>query len=132
MAARVPAARAIVRRVPTYEYKCAEGHTTEAFQKMTDAPLKKCATCGKKVERVLFAPSIHFKGTGFYSTDYGKGGKKSSTLAKSDSGEAKTSDSGEAKTSDSGEAKTSDSGEAKTSDSSSTSTSTTAPKKSDS
>ncbi len=129
-----------MRRVPTYEYKCAEGHTTEAFQKMTDAPLKKCATCGKKVERVLFAPSIHFKGTGFYSTDYGKGGKKSSTLAKSDSGdaktsgsgEAKTSDSGEAKTSDSGEAKTSDSGEAKTSDSSSTSTSTTAPKKSDS
>ncbi len=120
----MPAARAIVRRVPTYEYKCAEGHTTEAFQKMTDAPLKKCATCGKKVERVLFAPSIHFKGTGFYSTDYGKGGKKSSTLAKSDSGEAKTSDSGEAKTSDSGEAKTSDS--------SSTSTSTTAPKKSDS
>ncbi len=132
MAARVPAARAIVRRVPTYEYKCAEGHTTEAFQKMTDAPLKKCATCGKKVERVLFAPSIHFKGTGFYSTDYGKGGKKSSTLAKSDSGDAKTSGSGEAKTSDSGEAKTSDSGEAKTSDSSSTSTSTTAPKKSDS
>ncbi len=128
----MPAARAIVRRVPTYEYKCAEGHTTEAFQKMTDAPLKKCATCGKKVERVLFAPSIHFKGTGFYSTDYGKGGKKSSTLAKSGSGEAKTSDSGEAKTSDSGEAKTSDSGEAKTSDSSSTSTSTTAPKKSDS
>ncbi len=116
MAARVPTARAIVRRVPTYEYKCAEGHTTEAFQKMTDAPLKKCATCGKTVERVLFAPSIHFKGTGFYSTDYGKGGKKSSTLAKSDSGDAKTSDSGEAKTSDS----------------SSTSTSTTAPKKSDS
>ncbi len=120
----MPAARAIVRRVPTYEYKCAEGHITEAFQKMTDAPLKKCATCGKKVERVLFAPSIHFKGTGFYSTDYGKGGKKSSNPAKSESGDAKSSESGDAKSSGSGDAKTSDS--------SSTSTSTTTPKKSDS
>ncbi len=124
MAARVPAAHAIVRRVPTYEYKCAEGHITEAFQKMTDAPLKKCATCGKKVERVLFAPSIHFKGTGFYSTDYGKGGKKRASEVKSEGGESKKSDSGDTKTSDSGDAKKSDS--------SSTSTSTTTPKKSDS
>ena len=41
---------------------------------MTDPPMKKCPECGKKVERVLFAPPIHFKGSGYYSTDYGKGG----------------------------------------------------------
>ncbi len=86
-------------RVPTYEYKCADGHLTEAIQKMTDAPLKKCGTCGKKVERVLFAPTIHYKGTGFYSTDYGKGGK-TARAEKSDSGEAKKSDRGDAKKTD--------------------------------
>lgn len=72
--------------VPTYEYRCAEGHITEVFQKMTDAPLRKCGTCGKKVERVLFPPSIHYKGTGFYSTDYGKGGKKPKADGKSEGG----------------------------------------------
>jgi putative FmdB family regulatory protein len=61
--------------VPTYEYRCAEGHSTEAFQKMRDPPLKRCGACGRKVERVLFAPSIHYKGSGFYSTDHGKGKK---------------------------------------------------------
>lgn len=62
---------------------------TEVIQKMTDAPLTKCATCGKKVERVLFAPAIHFKGTGFYTTDYGKGGKKARSDAKPEGGETK-------------------------------------------
>ena len=67
---------------------------------MTDPPLKKCPTCGKKVERVLFAPPIHFKGSGYYSTDYGKGGKRA-TKEKSDGGESKSSDSSDAKKSDS-------------------------------
>ena len=58
---------------------------------MTDPPLKKCPTCGKKVERVLFAPPIHFKGSGYYSTDYGKGGKRASK-EKADGGESKSSD----------------------------------------
>ncbi len=110
-----------MRPVPTYEYKCAEGHLTEVFQKMSDEPLKKCGICGKKVERVLFAPSIHYKGTGFYSTDYGKGGKKSRTEAKSEGGDTKKSDSGGAKKSDSSSSSSSD-----------TSSSTPAPKKSDS
>ncbi len=78
--------------MPTYEYRCAAGHETEVFAKMTDPPLKKCPECGKKVERVLFAPPIHFKGSGFYSTDYGKGGKKAK--AKADGGEAKKADGG--------------------------------------
>lgn len=71
---------------------------------MTDEPLKKCPTCGKKVERILFAPSIHYKGSGFYSTDYGKGGKKPATEPKSEgssgSSESK-SDSGGSKSSES-------------------------------
>ncbi len=90
------AALRYTRFVPTYEYKCAAGHITEAFQKMTDEPLKKCGTCGKKVERVLFAPTIHYKGTGFYSTDYGKGGK-TARAEKSDGGDTKKSDSGDSK-----------------------------------
>lgn len=80
---------------------------------MTDPPLKKCPECGKKVERVLFAPPIHFKGSGYYSTDYGKGGKRA-TKEKADGGDAKSSDSADAKKSDSGSSststKTSDSG----------------------
>ncbi|MSO47157.1 MAG: hypothetical protein EXQ67_03610 [Thermoleophilia bacterium] len=132
--------------MPTYEYKCADGHLTEAFQKMTDEPLKKCGTCGKKVERVLFAPSIHYKGTGFYSTDYGKGGKKSRSEAKSEGGEtkkstrgddAKKSDSSSSTSSDSSSSTSSDSSSSTSSDSSSStssdsSSSTPAPKKSDS
>lgn len=81
--------------MPTYEYRCASGHETEVFAKMSDPPLKKCPECGKRVERVLFAPPIHFKGSGFYSTDYGKGGKKAK--AKADGGEAKKTDGGDAK-----------------------------------
>lgn len=90
--------------MPTYEYRCAEGHITEAFQKMTDPPLKRCGTCGKKVERVLFAPTIHYKGSGFYSTDYGKGGKKAKDAAGKGEGgkaEGKKKDGGDAKKADS-------------------------------
>lgn len=80
---------------------------------MTDPPLKKCPTCGKKVERVLFAPPIHFKGSGYYSTDYGKGGKKA-VKEKPDGSDGKSSDSGDAKKADAGSSstttKTSDSG----------------------
>jgi len=80
--------------VPTYEYRCAEGHITEAFQKMTDAPLKRCGTCGKKAERVLFAPSIHYKGSGFYSTDYGKGKKAKDGKAEGGATSEKKKDAG--------------------------------------
>jgi putative FmdB family regulatory protein len=108
-----------VRLVPTYEYRCAEGHETEVFAKMTDPPLKKCPECGKKVERVLFAPPIHFKGSGYYSTDYGKGGKRA-TKEKADGGESKSSDSSDSKKSDSGSSststKSSDSSSSKSSD----------------
>ena len=64
--------------MPIYEYRCPNGHTFELFQKMSDAPAETCVTCGKgPVEKLLFPVAVHFKGSGFYSTDYGsrKGGK---------------------------------------------------------
>ena len=61
--------------MPIYEYKCPKGHVFELFQKMTDSPPKVCEVCGESpIERVLYPVAVHFKGSGFYSTDYGKGG----------------------------------------------------------
>jgi putative FmdB family regulatory protein len=58
--------------VPIYEYRCPNGHTFEVFQKMTDPPAEMCVTCGAgPVEKLLFPVAVHFKGSGFYSTDYG-------------------------------------------------------------
>jgi putative FmdB family regulatory protein len=58
--------------VPIYEYRCPNGHTFELFQKMTDPPADTCVTCGAgPVEKLLFPVAVHFKGSGFYSTDYG-------------------------------------------------------------
>jgi putative FmdB family regulatory protein len=57
--------------VPIYEYRCENGHQFEVMQRMSDDPLTECEVCGAVSYRVLFAPAIHFKGSGFYSTDYG-------------------------------------------------------------
>jgi putative FmdB family regulatory protein len=63
--------------VPIYEYRCPNGHTFEVFQKMADAPATVCAICGAgPVEKILFPVAVHFKGSGFYSTDYGRAGQK--------------------------------------------------------
>jgi putative FmdB family regulatory protein len=63
--------------VPIYEYRCPNGHRFEVFQKMTDEPVQVCSTCGAgPVEKILFPVAVHFKGSGFYSTDYGKRGRK--------------------------------------------------------
>jgi putative FmdB family regulatory protein len=58
--------------VPVYEYKCANGHLFDVIQKMADEPLSSCQECGAPVERVLHPVAVHFKGSGFYNTDYGK------------------------------------------------------------
>ena len=69
--------------MPIYEYRCPDGHTFEVFQRMADAPSETCEVCGKSpVEKVLYPVSVHFKGSGFYSTDYGKGGRKKSEPVK--------------------------------------------------
>jgi putative FmdB family regulatory protein len=63
--------------VPIYEYRCPNGHTFEVFQRMTDPPAESCETCGAApVEKVLYPVAVHFKGSGFYSTDYGRGSRK--------------------------------------------------------
>jgi putative FmdB family regulatory protein len=63
--------------MPTYEYRCPEGHTFELFQRITDPAPDVCDVCGAgPVERVLHPVAVHFKGSGFYATDYGKGKKK--------------------------------------------------------
>ena len=63
--------------MPIYEYRCPEGHTFERFQSMTAPAPEKCDVCGgAPLEIVLFPVAIHYKGSGFYSTDYGKGKKK--------------------------------------------------------
>ena len=63
--------------MPIYEYRCPNGHTFEVFQKMTDPPVDACISCGAgPVEKILFPVAVHFKGSGFYSTDYGKKGRK--------------------------------------------------------
>ena len=59
--------------VPIYEYRCANGHTFEAFQSFSDDPLETCEVCGAAVHKILSAPALHFKGSGFYTTDYGRG-----------------------------------------------------------
>ena len=63
--------------MPVYEYRCPNGHTFEVFQKMADAPIGACEVCGAgPLEKLLFPIAVHFKGSGFYSTDYGKGKRK--------------------------------------------------------
>jgi putative FmdB family regulatory protein len=63
--------------VPIYEYRCPNGHTFERFQSMTAPAPEQCDVCGASpLELVLYPVAIHYKGSGFYSTDYGKGGKK--------------------------------------------------------
>jgi putative FmdB family regulatory protein len=65
--------------MPIYEYRCERGHTFEVMQRMTDDPLTSCSTCEAPVQRVFHPVAVHFKGSGFYSTDYGKRGSASST-----------------------------------------------------
>jgi putative FmdB family regulatory protein len=63
--------------VPIYEYRCPNGHTFERFQSMTAPAPEQCDVCSASpVELVLYPVAIHYKGSGFYSTDYGKGAKK--------------------------------------------------------
>jgi len=74
--------------VPIYEYRCPNGHTFEIFQRMADPPSETCVTCGAgPVEKILFPVAVHFKGSGFYSTDYGRGNKKAKEADAASSGE---------------------------------------------
>jgi putative FmdB family regulatory protein len=80
--------------MPIYEYRCERGHTFEVMQRMTDDPLTSCSTCEAPVQRVFHPVAVHFKGSGFYNTDYGKKKSGSSSSATGDGGSSsKDSDS---------------------------------------
>jgi len=57
--------------MPIYEYRCEQGHTFEVIQRMSEDALDTCEVCESPAVRVLHAPAVHFKGSGFYNTDYG-------------------------------------------------------------
>ena len=57
--------------MPVYEYKCEKGHVFEVTQRMTDDPVSSCTKCSAPVQRVFHPVAVHFKGSGFYNTDYG-------------------------------------------------------------
>jgi putative FmdB family regulatory protein len=84
--------------MPIYEYRCTNGHTFEVFQSMSEDSVTECVECGAECERVLSAPAVHFKGSGFYTTDYARKGAKK---AAADGGSSSEKGSSE-KSSDSG------------------------------
>ncbi|HEX2015761.1 MAG TPA: zinc ribbon domain-containing protein [Solirubrobacteraceae bacterium] len=57
--------------MPIYEYRCEKGHTFEVMQRFSDDPVTTCTTCSRPVQRVFHPIAVHFKGKGFYNTDYG-------------------------------------------------------------
>jgi putative FmdB family regulatory protein len=59
--------------MPIYEYRCPNGHEFEVFQSMAEDPISRCQECGAPVERVFHPVAVHFKGSGFYTTDYARG-----------------------------------------------------------
>ncbi len=65
--------------MPIYEYRCENGHLFEVMQKMSDPPVTECEVCGAPVQRVFHPVAVHFKGSGFYNTDYGTAKRKRET-----------------------------------------------------
>jgi putative FmdB family regulatory protein len=89
--------------LPIYEYRCRNGHNFEVLQSMSDDPVTKCEVCGAPVERVFHPVAVHFKGSGFYSTDYGRnrGGGGSDSGSKDETKKETTSSKSESSSSDS-------------------------------
>jgi putative FmdB family regulatory protein len=92
--------------MPIYEYRCERGHTFEVMQRMTDDPLTSCSTCEAPVQRVFHPVAVHFKGSGFYTTDYGRG-----TTGGGDSGSSDSTDSKDSKDKSGSKAGSGDSGD---------------------
>lgn len=88
--------------MPLYEYQCPQCGRFELIQKFSDAPVTSCPTCGSDVEKLLSAPAIQFKGTGWYITDYarkssdaGKSGGASGDAGKTEAAKSEKSKSGD-------------------------------------
>jgi putative FmdB family regulatory protein len=112
--------------MPTYEYRCENDHLFEVIQRMADDPLEACTICGAPVQRVFHPVAVHFKGSGFYNTDYGKR-KKGGAADGSSGGDSGNSDSS-SKESKGSDSKSSDSksSDSKSSDSKSSDSKTKA------
>jgi putative FmdB family regulatory protein len=109
--------------LPTYEYRCPNGHTFEVVQRMSDDPVTVCEVCGEPVQRVFHPVAVHFKGSGFYTTDYGRnrggggGGEPASKdEAKKETATAKTDSSASSGSSSSSSSSSGDSGSSSSSD----------------
>jgi putative FmdB family regulatory protein len=85
--------------MPIYEYRCEKGHTFEVIQRMSEDALDACEVCAAPAVRVLHAPAVHFKGSGFYNTDYGT---KKRARERSADGEGRAKSGGESAKSDGG------------------------------
>jgi putative FmdB family regulatory protein len=98
--------------MPIYEYRCENGHLFEVMQKITEDPVTVCETCEAPVQRVFHPIAVHFKGSGFYNTDYGTARRKRETEKSAGDGadkhDAKTKESKESKSSDSKPSPTAD------------------------
>ena len=84
--------------MPIYEYRCRNDHSFEVFQSMSEDPVTECIECGAACERVLSAPAVHFKGSGFYTTDYARKGAKKAA-SDGDEGASKPKSDSESKSS---------------------------------
>jgi putative FmdB family regulatory protein len=97
--------------MPIYEYKCENGHVFDVIQKITDEALSECQECGAPAARVLHPVAVHFKGSGFYNTDYGR--KKSGAAAENGSESKASTDSGSGSSSEKKSDSSSGSGDSK-------------------
>jgi putative FmdB family regulatory protein len=100
--------------MPIYEYRCEQGHIFEVIQRMSDDALDSCEVCASPAVRVLHAPAVHFKGSGFYNTDYGT--KKRARERSADGEGRRAKSGGESTSSDSGRAASSSESGAKKAD----------------
>lgn len=116
--------------MPIYEYKCDNGHVFDVMQKMSEEPLTECVECGAPAVRVLTAPAVHFKGSGFYNTDYGTK-KRAREMKESKEGVSASSKSESSSDSSSSDGSSSSSDKKESSSSSSDSSSSSSGKKSE-
>jgi putative FmdB family regulatory protein len=107
--------------MPIYEYKCDNDHVFEVMQRMSDDPLTECNQCGAPVQRVFHPVAIHFKGSGFYNTDYGKRKRGAATKEDGSAPKSDSSTSSESKSDSKSDSKTESKPAASSSSSSSSS-----------
>ena len=110
--------------MPIYEYRCKKGHTFEVMQKISEDPVTTCEVCGSPVQRVFHPVAVHFKGSGFYNTDYGTR-KRSREMTEARDGSSFGGDSSSSSDSKSGSGSDSGSGSSSSSSSSDSGSSST-------